>query len=127
MNRHESKGASSLSVQTFVFSLLISFLAVLTADADAGPRWVVTLTDDSRIVVTPDSPMLRLESDLLDAAISIPVSAIRKVEPISEQGLTVDLAPTEIVSAGGWRWMRSLRGRCSAASTSRPSTSAALK
>ena len=78
MNRRESKAASALSVRTLIFSLLISFLAVLTAHADAGPRWIVTLTDASRIVVTPDSPMLRLESDLLDAAISIPVSAIAR-------------------------------------------------
>lgn len=114
MNRHESKGASSLSVRTFVFSLLISFLAVLTAHAEAGPRWVVTLTDDSRIVVTPGCRVLRLESDLLDAAISIPVSAIRKVEPNGEQGVTVDLANGDRISgrlAGDALAARALFGR----------------
>jgi hypothetical protein len=71
--------------------MLLVTAMVLTATADDRPRWVVTLTDDSRIVVRPDSPTLRVESDLLDAAIAIPVYAIGGVEPRGQRASTVEL------------------------------------
>ena len=98
MNRHEGTGNSSLSLQAVVLSLLISFLAASTAVAEAGPKWIVTLTDGSRIFVTPDSPTLPLVSDLLDAAISIPVAVICEVEPDSERGMAVDLSNGDRIS-----------------------------
>jgi len=44
---------------------LFGFAAV----AAAGPGWRVTLTDDSRILVTPESSNLLLESSSLDTVV----------------------------------------------------------
>ena len=67
---------------------LFGFAAV----AAAGPGWRVTLTDDSRILVTPESSNLLLESSSLDTVISVPVSTIRSIVPAGGEKVTIQLS-----------------------------------
>ena len=79
----------TITRKTVAISFLTSLILTVSAAATPLPRWQITLTDGSRIVVDPQSHALQLASKPLGPKLAIPISAIRGVEPAGDRGVIV--------------------------------------
>jgi hypothetical protein len=88
----------TITMKTVAISFLTSLILTVSAAATPLPRWQITLTDGSRIVVDPQSHALQLASKPLGAKLAIPISAIRGVEPGGDRGVIVTFGNGDRIS-----------------------------